>query len=71
MLREIGAALSLEVTGGLNLFWVSYLAQKPQFHIPRKCLIRRDPNSQFSLPTNTCLWARLHSGQPGGLNGSM
>src|ERR1039457_1381462 len=47
-------AFELEVRECLSLVRVSQLAQKPQFHIPRNCLIRRVPNSRLRLPTNTC-----------------
>jgi hypothetical protein len=36
---------------------VSHVAQKPQFHMPRNCLIRHAPISRLCLPNITRYWA--------------
>jgi hypothetical protein len=51
-LPTIVATFDSEGRVSLNLYRMSQLAHKPIFHSPRKCLIRRAPNSQSCLPTN-------------------
>jgi len=35
-------------------------AQKPHFHLARKCLILRVRNSELSLPTTNTYWAKAN-----------
>jgi hypothetical protein len=48
-----GLTTVAHITEESGLVQASKLAQKPQVHKRRNCMIRRDENSQFRLPTNT------------------